>query len=176
MTHGAPRDPNDYPCHCPACEPPDPRRDFFAEAVAIAAGDGPMLPQKEHLIAVLDRLDDAEVANRKGKPRLPLSMLLATFEGLQPPGSPYSIRDQTIATARAQAASVTGPRKDELLESLRAAERATKPELSAEEFRACLDETERIHGASMDTWSEAHDELAREEAENKIIVAQEGSL
>jgi hypothetical protein len=107
---------------------PDPPRDYFSEAVAIAAGHGPLLPQREHLIAVLDRLDDAEAANRKGRPRFPLSLLLATFSGLQPPGSPYSIGAEAVASARAQAASVTGETGKQLRECLDVADELAEEE------------------------------------------------
>lgn len=80
----------------------------------------------------------------------------------QPPGCVIdSIVDDAIATARAQAASATAPQKAELLESLRTAERASSLPLSAGNLRV---------------WDRAHDELAHEEAENRIIVAREGSL
>ena len=84
---------------------PEPTRDYFAEAVSIAAGPFYLLPQKEHIAAVIERLDDAESELRRLK---------------------RVLNSGIVRNARAQAASVTGPQGDQLRECIEAAERARR--------------------------------------------------
>lgn len=58
MNHSEPRLPSDYPCHCPHCEPPDPERDWLQEALAIYHGSTRLLAQREHIVALVNRMMD----------------------------------------------------------------------------------------------------------------------
>ena len=81
---------------------PEPTRDYFAEAVSIAAGPFYLLPQKEHIAAVIERLDDAESELRHLK---------------------RVLNSGIVRNARAQAAAVANPvTAADLRECLREAE------------------------------------------------------
>lgn len=65
---------------------PEPTRDYFAEAVSIAAGPFYLLPQKEHIAAVIERLDDAESELRR------LKLACQTLDDV-PPIQPHQVAD-----------------------------------------------------------------------------------
>lgn len=122
------RDPDDYGCRCrlEGCSgngEPDPPRDFFAEAIQLAAGDESFNIEGRHLIAVVHKLRELGIVIR-GMRRMLQDPDVARILSACEAAVPLDCRAIALANFRDQAKSVTGPQKAELLESMRTAERA----------------------------------------------------